>query len=56
MNQLDLKLSSTLDGSIDLSGWKLVKRSLPRGLMLLALVTLSWGALLCTAWLLHLYR
>jgi len=55
MNQLDLKLSATLDGPL-VGGWALVKRSLPRGLMLLALTTLSWAALAGAAWLFFLNR
>lgn len=54
MNQLDLKFSATLTG-LD-SGWALVKRSLPRGLMLLALTTLSWAAVAGAAWLLFLQQ
>ena len=49
MNQLDLKLPATLDGPLD-GTWVFVKRSLPRGLMLLALTTLSWAALAGAAW------
>ncbi len=54
MNQLDLKGSATLDMPLD-SGWMLIKRSLPRGLMLLALTTLSWAAVAGVAWFLSLH-
>jgi hypothetical protein len=49
MNQLDLKLSATLDMPLA-SGWTLIRRSLPRGLMLLALTALGWAAVGGAAW------
>jgi len=55
MNQLDLKLSATLNGPFGLSGWALAKRTLPRGLMLVALTVLSWAALAGVAWLFLLH-
>lgn len=56
MNELDLNLSATFNGPLGESGWAMMKRILPRGLMLLALTTLSWAALAGAAWLLFLHQ
>lgn len=56
MHQLDLHLSQTMRRPVDLTGWFVARRTLPRGVMLFGLALSSWAAVWLIAELVSVAR